>query len=108
MHSSSRSSRPRAAWRPYAECVAGGARLSHRELEAIMVLRPLRPVSLSDATSRAHDAWLSELDGRLSEQNSDWYRVCRDTLFGLWYPGHSDYTALVEDHKTPLASRAAL
>ena len=73
-----------------------------------MVLRPLRPVSLSDATSRVHDAWLSELDGRLSAPNSDWSRVCRDTLFNLWYPGHSDYTALVEDPKTPLATRASL
>jgi acetyltransferase-like isoleucine patch superfamily enzyme len=73
-----------------------------------MVLRPLRPVSLSDATARVHDAWLSELDGRLSAPNSDWYRVCRDTLFGLWYPGHTDYTALVEDPRTSLASRAAL
>lgn len=73
-----------------------------------MVLRPLRPVALSDATSRVHDAWLADLEGALAAPGADWNRICRDTLFALWYPGLSDYTALVDDPATLLATRAAL
>jgi len=73
-----------------------------------MVLRPLRSVSLPDATSRVHDAWLAELDASLSAAGADWYRICRDTLFALWYPGVSDYDGLIQNPATPAATRAAL
>lgn len=73
-----------------------------------MVLRPLRSVALPDAAARVHDAWLAELEGRLSEPGADWFRICRDTLFQLWYPGHADYDGLLADPATPLATRAAL
>ena len=74
-----------------------------------MVLRPLRPVSLPDATSRIHDAWLAELDGALSAPGADWNRVCRETLTQIWYPGlRADYEGLIQDPKTPGAMRAAL
>ncbi len=73
-----------------------------------MVLRPLRTVALPDAAARVHDAWLAELDSALGAPDADWYRICRDTLFALWYPGLSDYAALVQDPATHAATRAAL
>ena len=74
-----------------------------------MVLRPLRSVSLPDATNRIHDAWLAELDGALSAPGADWYRICRETLTQIWYPGlRADYEGLIQDPKTPGAMRAAL
>jgi acetyltransferase-like isoleucine patch superfamily enzyme len=74
-----------------------------------MVLRPLRPVSLPDATSRIHDAWLAELDGALSAPGADWNHVCRETLTQIWYPGlRADYDGLIQDPGTPGAMRATL
>jgi acetyltransferase-like isoleucine patch superfamily enzyme len=74
-----------------------------------MVLRPLRPVSLPDATSRIHDAWLAELDGALSAPGADWNRICRETLTQIWYPGlRADYEGLIQDPATPGAMRATL
>jgi acetyltransferase-like isoleucine patch superfamily enzyme len=73
-----------------------------------MVLRPLRKLAPPDAAARANDAWLTELDGRLGEPGADWSRICRETLFQLWYPGNADYGALVEDPATPAATRCAL
>jgi acetyltransferase-like isoleucine patch superfamily enzyme len=73
-----------------------------------MVLRPLRKLSLPEEAARVNDAWLEELDGRLGDPGDDWYRIARDTLFRIWYPGHSDYDGLLEDPATPSATRAAL
>jgi len=74
-----------------------------------MVLRPLRVVALPDAATRVHDAWLEELDASLGAPGADWYRICRDTLAALWYPGLApDYDRLIQDPATPAASRAAL
>jgi acetyltransferase-like isoleucine patch superfamily enzyme len=73
-----------------------------------MAYLPLRTVALPQAPERFYDTWLDELDGRLSAPDADWYRVTRDVLFGLWYPGLSDHDALVEDPATPAATRAAL
>jgi acetyltransferase-like isoleucine patch superfamily enzyme len=73
-----------------------------------MVLRPLRKVSLPDATARAHDAWLAELDAALAAPGADWYRIARDTLVQLWHPGLTDYDARVADPATPAAARVAL
>ena len=74
-----------------------------------MVLRPLRAVSLPDATSRIHDAWLAELDGALSAPGADWNRICRETLTQIWYPGlRADYEGLIQDPATPGAMRATL
>ncbi|HEX7877846.1 MAG TPA: hypothetical protein VF720_00455, partial [Candidatus Eisenbacteria bacterium] len=69
---------------------------------------PLRPVALPEASERVYDAWLDDLDGRLSAPGADWHRITRDVLFGLWYPGLSDYDALVEDPATPPVTRASL
>jgi len=73
-----------------------------------MVLRPLRQVALPQAAQRAHEEWLAGLDAALSAPNADWYRICRDTLFDLWYPGQRSYDELVQDRKTSPAGRAAL
>jgi acetyltransferase-like isoleucine patch superfamily enzyme len=73
-----------------------------------MAYLPLRTVALSEASARAYDAWLDELDGRLSAPGADWYRITRDVLFELWYPGVTDYDGLVQDPATPVATRTAL
>ncbi len=73
-----------------------------------MVLRPLRSITLPDAAARANDAWLAQLSEALEAPNADWSRLCRDTLFALWYPGAGSYDALVNDPATPLATRSAL
>jgi acetyltransferase-like isoleucine patch superfamily enzyme len=73
-----------------------------------MAYLPLRTVALPQAPERFYDAWLDELDGRLSATGADWHRITRDVLFGLWYPGLSDYDGLVEDSATPPSTRAAL
>ncbi|MGH7514487.1 MAG: acyltransferase [Gemmatimonadales bacterium] len=73
-----------------------------------MAYLPLRAVALPEASERLYDAWLDDLDGRLSAPGADWHRITRDVLFGLWYPGASDYDALVEDPATPPVARASL
>ena len=73
-----------------------------------MAFLPLRAVALPDAASTVYDAWLGELGERLSEPGADWYRIARDVLFALWYPGHADYEGMVQDPALPLATRAVL
>jgi len=73
-----------------------------------MAYLPLRTVALPAASERVYDAWLDDLDGRLSAPGADWHRITRDVLFGLWYPGLRDYDALVEDPATAPTTRASL
>ena len=73
-----------------------------------MAYLPLRPVAMPEATDRFFDGWLEQLEDRLGAQGADWNRITRDILFELWYPGLTDYYALVEDPATPPATRAAL
>lgn len=56
-----------------------------------MVLRPLRKLALPAPVQVVHDAWLRDLDTRLSATDADWNLICRDTLFELWYPGVGRY-----------------
>ena len=72
-----------------------------------MVLRPLRKVALPDASEQAGAAWLAELESALAAPGADWYRIARDTLAGIWYPG-LDVDRALADPKTPLATRSAL
>ncbi len=69
---------------------------------------PLRTVALSDATSRVHDDWLAELEGRLGERDADWSRLTRDILYQLYYPGFGDYDERLGDARTSPAARIAL
>jgi acetyltransferase-like isoleucine patch superfamily enzyme len=73
-----------------------------------MAYLPLRTVGLPQASERYLDGWLEQIEGRLAAPDADWYRITRDVLFELWYPGLSDYDALVEDPATPAGTRAAL
>jgi acetyltransferase-like isoleucine patch superfamily enzyme len=73
-----------------------------------MAYLPLRTVGLPEVTDRLADAWLASVEERLAAPAADWYRVARDLLFEIWYPGAGDYEALVEDPTTPPATRLAL
>ncbi len=73
-----------------------------------MAYLPLRTVTVLDPSERLFDAWLAELDERLAEPGADWYRITRDVLVQLWYPGLTDYDARVSDPATPAPARAAL
>ncbi|HEY7637449.1 MAG TPA: acyltransferase [Gemmatimonadales bacterium] len=69
---------------------------------------PLRSVGLPRPTEQFFDAWLAELEGRLQAPGADWYRLTRDLLFQLYYPGLGDYDGLVQDPGTPATTRAAV
>jgi acetyltransferase-like isoleucine patch superfamily enzyme len=73
-----------------------------------MVLRPLRQLRLPDISANLHEEWLRQLEVDLDTPGADWYRICRDTLFQLWYPGHRDYDGLLGDPLTPAPAKAAL
>jgi acetyltransferase-like isoleucine patch superfamily enzyme len=73
-----------------------------------MAYLPLRTVGLPEATDRLADAWLASVEERLGAPDADWYRLARDLLFEIWYPGAGDYEALVENPATPAATRLAL
>jgi acetyltransferase-like isoleucine patch superfamily enzyme len=73
-----------------------------------MVLRPLRQLRLPDVSANLHAEWLRQLEVDLDTPGADWYRICRDTLFQLWYPGHRDYDGLLGDPLTPAPAKAAL
>jgi acetyltransferase-like isoleucine patch superfamily enzyme len=73
-----------------------------------MAYLPLKSVTLPQASERLFDAWLEQLEARLAAPDADWHRITRDVLFEAWYPGLTDYDALVADPATPLATRAAL
>jgi acetyltransferase-like isoleucine patch superfamily enzyme len=73
-----------------------------------MAYLPLRTVTVPDPSERLFDAWLAELDDRLAEPEADWYRIARDVLVQLWYPGLTDYDARVSDPAIPAPARAAL
>ncbi len=73
-----------------------------------MAYLPLRTVAPPQATERLFDAWLEQLEDRLAAPDADWHRLTRDVLFEVWYPGLTDYEALVADPATPAGTRAAL
>ena len=73
-----------------------------------MVHLPLQPVSLPEATERAYDAWLEDLGDRLARPDADWYRLARDVLYDIYYPGYGPWDERIADPRTPLATRAAL
>lgn len=73
-----------------------------------MAYLPLRTVALPPASERFFDGWLERIEARLAAPGADWYRITRDLLFEIWYPGLTDYDALVEDPATPPGTRVAL
>jgi acetyltransferase-like isoleucine patch superfamily enzyme len=73
-----------------------------------MAYLPLKSVTLPEASERVFDGWLEQLGDRLAAPNADWHRLTRDVLFELWYPGLTDYEALVADPAIPVGTRSAL
>ena len=73
-----------------------------------MAYLPLRGVEIAAPAAPLYDEWLAALDAELAAPGADWYRIARDVLFEIWYPGHADYEGMVADAKLPAASRIAL
>jgi len=73
-----------------------------------MALLPLRAVHLSAESEKFFDRWLAEVEARLAAPNADWYRLTRDLLFEIWFPGGPDRDTLLADPATPVATRAML
>jgi acetyltransferase-like isoleucine patch superfamily enzyme len=73
-----------------------------------MAYLPLRTVALSQASERFFDGWIEQIGDRLAAPGADWYRIARDVLFEIWYPGLTDYEALVADPATAAGTRASL
>jgi acetyltransferase-like isoleucine patch superfamily enzyme len=73
-----------------------------------MALLPLRSVRLPKAAEQFYDGWLADLEGELAASGADWNRITRDLLFQIYYPGATDYDELLQDPKTPDASKITL
>ena len=72
-----------------------------------MAILPLRTVRLPKAAEQFYDGWLADIEAS-SPPGADWYRITRDLLFQIYYPGLGDYDELLQDPKTPDATRVAL
>ena len=73
-----------------------------------MAFLPLRQVDLSAQGSRFYDDWLGQLAEQIAAPGANWYRITRDTLHQLFYPGHRDYDSLIQDPDLPDTARASL
>ena len=73
-----------------------------------MAILPLRTVRLPTATEQFYDGWLADLQAQLTAPGADWYRITRDLLFEILYPGGGDYDTLLQGPATPEATRLAL
>ena len=60
-----------------------------------MPLRPLRKISLPDATEANAQSWLDDIEHRLSQPDCDRNVLCRDTLTDLFFPGMGSYDELL-------------
>lgn len=73
-----------------------------------MVHRPLRTLSLPPDAGPLYDRWLGEIEERLADPACDRYRLCREVLFDLYYPGAGRYEDLLTDPDVPHGTKAAL
>ncbi len=73
-----------------------------------MVQRPLRRLSLPEATGQVFDSWLDEIEERLADQNCDRNLLCRDVLFDIYYGNQASYEERLDDPGASLGARAAL
>ncbi len=73
-----------------------------------MALLPLRTVRLPKAAEQFYDGWLADLEGELAASEADWNRITRELLFQIYFPGVGDYDELLQDPKTPDASKITL
>src|SRR5690606_24696584 len=75
---------------------------------SLMPMLPLKRVELPTAHTRLRDEWLADLATSIAAPDADWYRVCRETLHSLAWPGHGSYEERLSDRSLPTASRIAL
>jgi len=73
-----------------------------------MAYLPLRQVDLPAQASRFYGDWLDQLERQLAAPGANWYRIARDTLYHLTWPGGRDYDSLIQDPDLPDTARAAL
>jgi len=73
-----------------------------------MAFLPLRQVELPAQGSRFYDDWLGQLSEQISAPDANWYRITRDTLYQLYFPGHRDYDTMIQDPDLPDSARAVL
>jgi acetyltransferase-like isoleucine patch superfamily enzyme len=73
-----------------------------------MAYLPLRSVSLQETAEQTFDAWLADIEARLAAPDADWYRLARDILFEIYFPGAGDYDTLLQDPATSAGTRAML
>jgi acetyltransferase-like isoleucine patch superfamily enzyme len=73
-----------------------------------LALLPLKKFELNETARRANEAWLTGFQQALDAPGADWYRVCRDTLYELWYPDGAGYEAAIASPKLKTGSRATL
>jgi acetyltransferase-like isoleucine patch superfamily enzyme len=73
-----------------------------------MAYLPLKQVTVSETAGRLYDEWLESLAASLAAPGADWYRLTRDTLFQINFPGQTDYDGMLKDEKLPPVVRANL
>jgi acetyltransferase-like isoleucine patch superfamily enzyme len=73
-----------------------------------MALLPLKKLEMGGSAGPVFQEWLEALEADLARPGADWYRVARDTLFAIYFPGHGDYDGMVADPKLPPAARSSL
>ena len=73
-----------------------------------MALRPLRTLAHLEPFGGMADRWLGNIEEQLQDSNCDRYKLCRRTLFDLYYPNAGDYDDLVNDTALPETTRVAL
>ncbi len=73
-----------------------------------MPIRPLRQLSLAADAVADREAWLADLQARLTAPGADWSVIVRDTLYELAYPGEGSWEQRAARPDLPRASRLAL
>jgi acetyltransferase-like isoleucine patch superfamily enzyme len=73
-----------------------------------MAFLPLKSLALPQTAQAANDAWLSDLERAIDAPRADWSRVCRDTLYPLWYPGARPYEEVLASGNTAPGGRTEL
>lgn len=73
-----------------------------------MAFLPLRQVDLPAQGSRFYDDWLGQMSEQIGAPGANWYRIARDTLHQLCFPGQRDYDSLIQDPDLPDTARASL
>ncbi len=73
-----------------------------------MVHRPLRPLEPAGRAVSRYDAWLGEMQERLSDPATDRNALCFELLRDIYYPSLPGPAADPENPELPWATRAAL